>query len=312
MKPLALIRLKKGKPLAEPARVAPSARTVQQRLISPWLAAPAFGWFIAFLVAPIAIVVAYSFALRGTYGSVIANFQWQNYVRAFDPIYLRIFGASLRLATLTTLSCLLIGYPMAYVMATARPLMRSVLLVLVVVPFWTNFVVRAYAIKLILGETGPVNSLLLDLGWIAEPILFINTPFAVWLGMVTNYLPFMVLPLYVSLEKFDFSMLEAARDLGASGWQAVWRVLLPLTRPGIVTGSIFVFTPSLGEFVIPDLLGGARTMLIGNLITEQFLKTRDWPFGAALSVLLIGVVMVCLVLYLSYSARAAAELKGGG
>ena len=261
------------------------------------------GWFLWFLLIPLAIVLFYSFNTKGTYGGVVYRLTLDNYVRATDWIYLRIFWNSLKIATLTALSCLVIGYPMAYVMATSSLRIRSLLLVLVVIPFWTNFVVRAYAIKLLLGELGPVNQVALALGLIHEPILFSNSAFSVWLGMVTNYLPFMVLPLYVALEKFDFTMLEAAKDLGASGPKALWKVLIPLTKPGIITGTIFVFTPALGEFVIPDLLGGARTMLIGNLITEQFLKTRDWPFGSALSLLLILIVMGCLVVYLRVASQ---------
>jgi spermidine/putrescine transport system permease protein len=176
--------------------------------------------------------------------------------------------------------------------------LRSALLMLVVIPFWTNFVVRAYAIKILFSELGPVNQIAIALGLIHEPVIFANTSFSVWLGMVTNYLPFMVLPLYVALEKFDFSLLEAAKDLGASSWNILWRILVPMTKAGIVTGLIFVFTPALGEFVIPDLLGGSKTMLIGSLVTEQFLKTRDWPFGAALSLILIILVMASLVVYL--------------
>jgi spermidine/putrescine transport system permease protein len=169
---------------------------------------------------------------------------------------------------------------------------------LVVIPFWTNFVVRAYATKILFGEFGPLNQFALSLGLIREPLPLTNSDFSVWVGMVTNYLPFMVLPLYVALEKFDFSLIEAAKDLGASPWRIVSKILIPLTKPGIVTGTIFVFTPALGEFVIPDLLGGARTMLIGNLITEQFLKARDWPFGASLSLILIVIVMASLTIYL--------------
>ena len=196
---------------------------------------------------------------------------------------------------------------MAYVMATASARVRSALLVLVVIPFWTNFVVRAYAIKVLFGETGPVNQLALALGLISEPVIFSNSDFSVWLGMVTNYLPFMVLPLYVALEKFDFSLLEAAKDLGAPGWKILLKVLVPLTKPGIITGTIFVFTPALGEFIIPDLLGGARTLLVGSLITEQFLKTRDWPFGSALSLLLIVIVMVSLMIYMRVSSQQEEE-----
>jgi spermidine/putrescine transport system permease protein len=275
-----------------------SDRVSSDRKFPPALALPAIGWFLWFLLIPLSFVVVYSLVTKGTYGGVVFRFTVENYIRATDWIYLRIFWNSLKLAMLTTVSCLLIGYPMAYVMATVSPRLRSLLLVLVVVPFWTNFVVRAYAIKVLLGDLGPINGLAISLGIIHEPLQMTNTGFAVWFGMVTNYLPFMVLPLYVALEKFDFSLFEAARDLGASFWSVFWRILVPLTKSGIVTGVIFVFTPALGEFVIPDLLGGARTMLIGNLITEQFLKTRDWPFGSALSLLLILTVMVSLAVYL--------------
>jgi spermidine/putrescine transport system permease protein len=259
---------------------------------------PTLGWFLWFLLVPLSIVVLYSLCTKGIYGGVVYHFNTENYLRAADWIYLRIFVNSLKLASLTAFFCLFLGYPMAYVMAIASTRVRSLLLILVILPFWTNFVIRAYAIKVLFGDYGPLNRVLSVLGWIHEPIAFGNTDFSVWFGMVTNYLPFMVLPLYVALEKFDFSLMEAAKDLGASSWNVLWRVLFPLTRAGIVTGCIFVFTPALGEFVIPDLLGGARTMLIGNLITEQFLKARDWPFGAALSILVILIVLMSLVIYL--------------
>jgi spermidine/putrescine transport system permease protein len=183
---------------------------------------------------------------------------------------------------------------------------------LVVIPFWTNFVVRAYATKTLFGEWGPLNQFALQLGLIQEPMNWSHGDFSILLGMVTNYLPFMVLPLFVSLDKFDFSLLEAGRDLGASSLRVLKDILIPLTKKGIVTGLIFVFTPALGEFVIPDLLGGAKTMLIGNLITEQFLKTRDWPFGAALSMLLILMVMLSLVIYLrvEFSDRPKKSTRG--
>jgi spermidine/putrescine transport system permease protein len=268
----------------------------------PFLALPALGWFIFFLLIPLAIVMIYSFSTKGTYGGVVFQFSAQNYFRAADWIYLRIFWNSFKLATLTTLCCLFLGYPMAYVMATASKTIRSILLILVVIPFWTNFVVRAYATKVLFGELGPINQFAIHLGLIHEPMQLNNSDLSVWIGMVTNYLPFMVLPLYVALEKFDFSLVEAAKDLGASSWNVLWRIMVPLTRSGIITGSIFVFTPALGEFVIPDLLGGARTMLIGNLITEQFLKARDWPFGASLSLLLIFIVMISLFIYMRVEA----------
>jgi len=273
----------------------------------PLLVIPALGWFLWFLLIPLSIVVVYSFSTKGTYGGVVFRFTAENYLRATDWIYLRILWNSFKLAIFTAVCCLGIGYPMAYVMATASVRVRSLLLVFVVIPFWTNFVVRAYATKVLFGEYGPVNQLALSLGIIHEPFHFANSDFSVWLGMVTNYLPFMVLPLYVALEKFDFSLIEAAKDLGASSWKILWKILIPLTKPGIVSGFIFVFTPALGEFVIPDLLGGAKTMLIGNLITEQFLKARDWPFGASLSLLLIVIVMASLLIYLR--TEAAEESK---
>ncbi len=254
----------------------------------PWTLVPSAIWFGVFLLVPLFIVAVYSFALRGPYGGVIFNFSGANYLRAVDWLYMKILLSSIVLALVTTLSCLLLAYPLAYVMATSLPRSRALLLMLVMLPFWTNFVVRVYAIKVLLGE-------------------YAVGPFAVWLGMTTNYLPFMILPLYVSIERFDFTLLEAARDLGASGWNTLTRVLLPQTRTGIVTGCVFVFTPALGEFVIPDILGGAKIMLMGNLITEQFLKTRDWPFGSALSFLMMSIVLVSTLLYL----RASPDSGGG-
>lgn len=164
-----------------------------------------------------------------------------------------------------------------------------------------------YAIKAAFSETGPINQWALQMGILSEPFVFAGTQFAIWLGMLVNYLPFMVLPLYVVFEKFDFSLIEAARDLGASRWQQLTRIFIPLTRSGIMTGMVFVFAPVLGEFVIPDLLGGARTMLIGNLMTEQFLKARDWPFGSALAVLLISAVLLSLLLIRAVPKTASAK-----
>jgi spermidine/putrescine transport system permease protein len=248
------------------------------------LVLPTIGWFFWFLLIPLGIVGAYSFSTKGTYGGVEFHWNLDNYARAAEWVYLRVLGNSLLLASLTAFFCLLLGYPMAYVMVTAPRRWRSFLLILVVIPFWTNFVVRAYATKLLFTHLHSDS-------WI------------VLVGMVTNYLPFMILPLYVSIEKFDFTLMEAARDLGATPVRVVKSILIPLTKKGIFTGLTLVFTPALGEFVIPDLLGGARTMLIGNLITEQFLKTRDWPFGSALSLLLVLVVMLSVGFFLSFQGR---------
>lgn len=257
---------------------------------------PAVGWLLWFLIVPLAIIAVYSVMTKGIYGGVVFKFSLEHYTRAVDLLYLRIVWNSIKLAALTTVSCFLLGYPMAYVMATASRRLRPMLLLFVFLPFWTNLVLRAYAIKYLLGQNGPINSLSLALGLLAQPIDWSNKSISVWLGMVTNYLPFMVIPLYVALEKLDFTLIEAAKDLGASSWTAIRKVVLPLSKHGIITGAILVFTPALGEFVIPDLLGGARTMMIGNLITEQFLKARNWPFGAALSVLLMAPVFLSLFL----------------
>ncbi len=245
------------------------------------LVLPAYSWFVAFLILPLAIVLAYSFATHGPYGAVEWRWTAANYARVGDWLYLKIIARSLGLAACTAAGCLALGYPVAWTIATAPRRFKAPLLFLVVLPFWTNVVVRTYALKLVL----PQSMDFLSAG-----------NFAVWLGMLSNYLPFMILPLVASLENFDFGLLEAARDLGATPGQAIRRVLLPLTRRGIVSGLVFVAAPALGEFVIPDLLGGAKTMLIGNLITEQFLKSRDWPFGAALSICLLGFVAAALLM----------------
>lgn len=259
-----------------------------------WLVLPALGWFVAFLLVPLGFISVYSLATKGVYGGIVYQFGPQNYLRAADPIYLKIVFNSLKLALFTTVSCLLLGFPLAWVIATSRGWLKGFLLAAVVIPFWTNFVVRAYAVKLLLSEHGPVSALLSALGLIVAPMDLGNNELAVWIGMVTNYLPFLVLPLYVTIDRFDFTLIEAARDLGASAPRLFWQVVVPLTRPGWLSGAVFVFTPALGEFVIPDLLGGARTMLVGNLITDQFLKSRDWPFGSAIALLLMAAVMISL------------------
>ncbi len=270
-----------------------SKRLPQLQRVSGWFALPAFFWYLGFLFIPMIIVMIYSLATKGPYGGIVYRWSTESYQRAAEWIYLKVLFNSLVLAAGTTAGCLLLGYPLAYVMATASIRMRPILLALVVVPFWTNFVVRAYATKVLFAHWDPSF-------WI------------VGVGMVMNYLPFMVLPLFVSLEKFDFMLLEAARDLGASPWRVALKVLLPLTQRGIVTGIVLVFTPALGEFVIPDLLGGARTLLIGNLMTEQFLKTRDWPFGSALSLILILTVVLSMSVYFYFEKGEKRELISYG
>jgi spermidine/putrescine transport system permease protein len=283
--------------------------TKTERATTPWSVFPLFIWFGLFLIVPLLIVLVLSFLQRGDYGKVEYVFNSGNYVRAFEPLYLKILGRSLALAGGTTLACLLISYPVSYAMARMGVGMRKVLLGLVIVPFWTNFVIRVYGLKLVLGENGFINQLLTRMGLISQPLMLTDNFFGMSVGMVYNFLPFMILPLFVALEKLDFLLLDAAYDLGATRAQMLWRVLLPLSLPGIVTGSLFVFIPALGEFVIPDLLGGSQNMYVGTLITETFLKTRDWPFGSALSSFLVAAALVAFAIVLRPSAEELKEAR---
>jgi spermidine/putrescine transport system permease protein len=250
------------------------------------------------------IVVVYSFLTRGVYGQIVWTFTLENYVRVFDPLYLRILWHSVVIAGANTVICLLLSYPFAYAIArmeNART--RNILLILVMIPFWTNFLVRTYAWRVILGSDGPLNGFLMGLGIIQEPLPLIFNDGAVLVGLVYGYLPFMVLPLYAAIERIDFSLVEAAHDLYADGRAAFLRVVLPLSMPGIVAGSILVFIPSLGTFVTTDLLGGSKSVMIGNLIQSQFLTARDWPFGSAFSVLLMAAVLGATLLYFRKGGR---------
>ncbi len=261
------------------------------------LAGPGGLWLLVFFLLPITIVFAYSFARRGPYGAVDWSFTLENYVRFFDWLYIRVFLVSVWLALLTTVICLVIGYPFAFVIARSPRRWRNALLVLVLVPFWTNFLVRTYAIMLLLRADGLINNALQWLGIIERPLTMLFTPFAVVLGLVYGYLPFMILPIYASIEKFDFTLVEAAQDLGANTWHVFWNVLLPLTLPGVLAGSILVFIPSVGAFVTPDLLGGGKVVMIANLINQQFLTVRHWPFGSAISFVLMAIVLAATMLY---------------
>jgi spermidine/putrescine transport system permease protein len=228
-------------------------------------------------------------------------------VRLFDPLYGRILAYSLGVGFGTTIISLLIGYPMAYYISKAPARNRSLLIFLILLPFWTNFIIRIYAWIMILRQEGFLNSFLQWTGIIQEPLNILYTPVAVLIGMVYEFLPFMVLPLYTSLEKIKDAQLEAAADLGAPPWKAFLRVTLPLSVPGMIAGTILVFIPAMGMFVVPDLMGGAKTMLIGNLIRNQFLTARDWPFGAAASMLLMLLTMA-FTLYYTRKAGFGEEL----
>ncbi|MBO8171907.1 MAG: spermidine/putrescine ABC transporter permease PotB [Bacillaceae bacterium] len=262
-----------------------------------WTISPATIWLVLFLVVPLILVLFVSFMSRGTYGGIEYTFTIENYLRFLDPLYLNIMWTSVVMAGITTLACLILGYPFAYLIARSPVQYRTILLFLVIVPFWTNSLVRTYAWIVLLRTEGVINNLLIYLGWIQEPLQLLYNDGAVLIGLIYTLFPFMVLPLYGSIEKLDKSLLEAASDLGAKPWQAFLKVTLPLTMPGIVSGSLLVFIPALGLFFIPDLMGGAKTMIIGNLIKNQFLTARDWPFGSALSIVLMILTLILIAIY---------------
>lgn len=245
--------------------------------------------FLLFFL-PLLIVVLYSFLTRGVYGGVSLPFMLESYRRAFDPLYLAIAWRSIWVAAFATSCCLLLGFPLALYIARYSH-RKTLLLNLVMLPFWTSFLIRIYAWMFLLRDTGLINTLLQSLHLIRYPLpLLFNTP-AVILGLVYGYLPFMVLPLYATIEKLDTAWLDAAADLGAHPVAAVWKVIVPLSFPGIVAGCLLVFIPCLGAYLTPDLMGGGKTVMLGNLVQNQFTASRDWPFGAAISILLLLVVL---------------------
>lgn len=264
------------------------ARPASDRHTARWrawaLLAPMLAWLVLFVVVPTLLLLVYSFCERDELGRVVYTFTWENYERVFDPVYLRIFGRSIGYAALTTVICVLVGFPVAYYIGRAPEARRNTLLLLVMVPFWTSFLIRTYAWITILKQEGLLNALVRSLAPGVAPFDLLYTPTAVMIGLVYAYLPFMILPIYGSVEKLDGALIEAAHDLGAGPWRVFSAVVFPLTLPGIAAGTLLVFVPSIAMFAITDLMGGARVPLIGNVIQNQFLQARDWPFGAALGV----------------------------
>ena len=266
-------------------------------------------WLVGFFLLPLAYLLAVSFAQRSPYGAIQWSLGLSNYARAFQPLYLEVYWRSFWMALLTTAFCVLLGYPVAYAIAlriSAR--WKSALLMLVVIPFWTSFLIRTYAWMMILRAEGVVNNLFLGLHLIQEPLRLLYTPLAVFIGLVYGELPFMILPLYAVLQKLDPALLEAAQDLGANRWRAFLGVTLPLSKPGLVAGSILVFIASIGAFITPDLLGGARTIMVGNLIQNQFAVARNQPFGSAVAFLLTFVVLVLMRAGLRSGERITREI----
>jgi spermidine/putrescine transport system permease protein len=261
------------------------------------LISPTMLYLTIFMLIPLVLVVILSLMSRGPYGNVLYQFNWDNYTRLIDTLYLRILGYSLWTALVTTVATIAIGYPLAYYIARIPAKQRALFLFLILIPFWTNFIIRIYAWIMILRTEGFINSFLLNVGLIKVPLDLLYTPLAVQIGMIYEFLPFMVLPLYTSLEKIENAQLEAAADLGARPHRAFLRITLPLSVPGMIAGSILVFIPAMGMFVVPDLMGGAKTILVGNLIRNQFLTARDWPFGSAASMLLLLLTLVVTLIY---------------
>lgn len=275
------------------------------------LLAPGLLWTALFCLLPILVVLAVSFATRGTYGGILWEFSLENYRDLLHPLYLRIFGQSVLLAGMTTGLCLALGFPLAYYIARLPPRRQALWLVLIMIPFWTNFLVRTYAWIFILRTEGLLNTLLLQLHLISSPLDLLYSQEAVLLGLVYGYLPFMVLPLYAAIERIDPALIEAAWDLYADRWSLFRLVLVPLTKPGIVAGCVLVFIPSLGAFLTPDLLGGARSMMLGNLIQHEYLVARDWPLGSALSLVMMLIVTGSVLWYLRAQAPRDGE-RGAG
>lgn len=262
------------------------------RLRSLFLAPTAI-WMLALMVAPTVIVCAYSLLTRGAYGGLGPPWTLENYRRLVDPLYLSLLASSFVIAGIATLICLALGFPLAWFISRAGR-RKHLYLSLVILPFWTSFLVRTYAWMFLLRDTGLVNTTLLALGLVSEPLPLLYNNGAVVLGLVYGYLPFMVLPVFATLERLDPSLIEASADLGARPLATLTRVVLPLAKPGITAGVILVFIPCLGAYLTPDLLGGGKSAMIGNLIQNQFTNARDWPFGAAVSLLLMGIVMALL------------------
>src|SRR6204780_2169163 len=258
-----------------------------------WFLAPGWAVMLVFFAAPLAIILAYSLLTRGTWGGIERPWSFESYRRLADPIYLGIVWRSFWIAGAATVLCLALGFPLALFISRSGK-RKNLYLSLVILPFWTSFLVRTYAWMFLLRDTGLINTVLQKLGLIHDPLPLLYNDGAVILGLVYGYLPFMVLPLYATLERLDRSLLEAAADLGAKPWATLTRVTIPLSAPGIRAGAILVFIPCLGAYLTPDLLGGGKSVMIGNLIQNQFTTARDWPFGSSVSLVLMAIVMVLL------------------
>ena len=290
----------------------------RQSLFLAILLSPVTIYLGIFFLGPLGIIAVFSLLEPGLYGGVIWNFYHWNYGRMFgwadgvieyyEPIYLIILWRSMKMALFTVIACLIIVYPVTFWVSRLSEKRRIFFLFLITLPFFTSLIVRLYAWLMILKPTGIINDVLLGIGIIDQPLDMIFTRFAVVLGMVYVMIPFMFLPVYASVERLDRSLIEASSDLGARGWQTLLKVMLPQTLPGIAGGSVIVFIPSVGNFIIPDVLGGAKGLMIGNLVEQQFLDARNWAFGAALSVVIMAVVLAVMLVYVLKIMRAGVNV----
>ena len=255
---------------------------------------PGIAWITIFLFIPCLIVISYSFFERGVYGGIEYNFNFDNYFRVAEYTYLKILLNSAKIAFLSATIAVLIGYPAAYFIHLSPSKYQMILLFLVMLPFWSNYLIRTYAWMVLLNNQGIINTILINSGIITEPINILYTQSAVIIGLVYNYLPFVVLTIFSSVSKLDKSLIEASKDLGAKSFSTFFKIILPLTLPGVAAGFVFVFVLSIGNFITPDLLGGGKFLMIGNLIYDQYLSARDWPFGSSLSFVLISIMLLLL------------------
>ena len=273
------------------------------------LQGPGLLFIIMFMALPITLVAIYSIFQRGRFGGIVYNATTENFTRAFDPVYLGVLVDSIKIAGITTALAIVIGYPTAYAIAKLPKKWRSIALVLVVMPFWTNFLIRTYSWIMLFNREGLLNHALMKFNIIHTPLDLLYTQSAVVVGLLYGYLPLMILPLYASIERLDPQLGEAAANLGATKARAFFSLTLPLTASGLIAGSIFVFIPSLGNFIVPELLGGGKTVMVGNLIRDQFLKARDWPFGSVLALSVILLVFIFFLLQSLVEKRYSSEVN---
>lgn len=277
------------------------ARRVPRWVWPVLLIGPGIFWLFVFIILPLVIIVVFSFGSRPSLGGIDLGFSLDNYSRIFKPIFLDILVRSLVMATATTVGCLVLAYPLAYLIARRGGRWKVLLMGLVIVPFWTPLLIRTFAWIVILGADGLANQIWGRVG--GGDLNLLYTPYSLGTGLVYGYLPFMILPIFVALERIPDHVLEASRDAGAGTLATLRHVTVPLSAPGIIAGSLFVFVPVFGEFVIPDLLGGARNLMVGNLIQQQFLSIRDWAFGSALAVVLMATMLLAILIYLKKVGR---------